>query len=489
MTGFLKIMFALVIFTFTLSCGRPGSDSAKSEDLPEIFPDYCEAVVPVNIAPLNFRMDDGQERIFAVISGKENKIIVKGRNSVRIPLRRWRKLLDENAGGSLKVSVFSGTGGEWTEYKPFSIQIKSEPVDPWLVYRLIAPGYEAWSEMGIFQRNVTSFREERIIDNRIVPGGCMNCHSFNMNDPARMLFHLRGDIPGTILAKDGEIGKLNTKTEETISNCVYPFWHPSGKYIGFSVNNISQLFHSVKEKRIEVIDSNSDIVVYDVNNNKLLTSSLISRDSSFETFPVFTPDGKTLVFCSAKKRAIPEEYNKVSYSLCKISFDASSATFGKSIDTLISSASGGKSISFPRVSPDGRFLVFTLSSYGNFSIWHREADLYRYDMVTGNYEPIRIINSSETESYHSWSSCSRWMVFSSRRIDGLYTRLFISYVDTEGNFSKPFLLPQKDPGYYDSELRSFNVPEFVRGRVDYNGRSMIKAIESSGKNVTFELKD
>ena len=317
----------------------------------------------------------------------------------------------------------------------------------------------------------------------------MNCHSFRANNPDDMMFHLRGNVGGTLLVQDGNAIKLNTKVKETISNCVYPYWHPSEDYIAYSVNNIQQVFHSVKEKRIEVFDSKSDIVVYDIRNNKLITSKIISSEESFETFPAFSPDGKSLFFCSAKKGIQPDNYDKIRYSLCRIDFDASSGSFGDKVDTLVSSFRTGKSVSFPRISPDGKTLVFTLSDYGNFSIWHREADLYQLDLSSGNFHPIDAINSSESESYHSWSSNSRWMIFSSRRMDGLYTRPFITYSDENGSFSKPFMVPQKDPDFYEMFLRSFNVPEFVTGKVRTDGRSMLKAIGSKAKDINFELKD
>lgn len=471
------------------SCSKPGGNPKEVDTLPPIFPDYCDVVIPLNIAPLNFRLIEESEKIEASIEGINEKIRITGKNKIIIPPRKWRKLLKDNSDGSLSVTLSARIDGEWKKYKPFSIHIKGDPVDPWIVYRLIAPGYETWSEMGIYQRNLTAFDQEPIIDNRLLPGSCMNCHSFQANDPDNRMFHLRGNIGGTILVQDGKTVKLNTKTKETISNCVYPYWHPSQDFIAFSVNNIQQVFHSVKEKRIEVFDSKSDIVVYDIRNNKLITTRVISSDGSFETFPAFSADGKRLFFCTAKKGIQPDEYNRIKYSLCSIDFNASSGTFGNKIDTLVSSFQTGKSVSFPRISPDGKNLVFTLSDYGNFSIWHREADLWQLDPVSGNFGPIDAINSSETESYHSWSSNSRWLIFSSRRIDGLYTRPFIAFADEDGSFGKPFLVPQKDPGYYEESLRSFNVPEFVTGKVRANGRSMLEAIGSPPKDVNFELKD
>ena len=484
-----RISFIFVLAALLISsCSKPIGNAKEVDTLPPIFPDYCDVVIPSNIAPLNFKLIDECEKIEASIEGTNEMIRIKGKSKIIIPVRKWRKLFRANSDGRLSVSLFARIDGEWIKYKPFSIHIKGDPVDPWIVYRLIAPGYETWSEMGIYQRDLTGFDQDPITDNRLLPGSCMNCHSFQANDPGNMMFHLRGDIGGTILVQDGKTVKLNTKTNETISNCVYPYWHPSQDFIAFSVNNIQQVFHSVKEKRIEVFDSRSDIVVYDIRNNKLITSRIISSDECFETFPAFSPDGKQLFFCSAKKGIQPDQYDRIKYSLCSIDFDASSGTLGSEIDTIVSSFRTGKSVSFPRMSPDGKNLVFTLSNYGNFSIWHREADLFRLDPVTGNFSPIDEINSSETESYHSWSSNSRWMIFSSRRMDGLYTHPYITYVSENGSFSKPFMVPQKDPDFYEESLRSFNVPEFVTGKVRTDGRSMLKTIGSPAKDVNFELK-
>jgi len=471
------------------SCSKQGRDLNQMDTQPGIFPDYRDVVIPLNIAPLNFKSIDDPEKLEVSVEGAYERITVRGKDKIIIPPKKWRRLLKDNPGSSLSVTLFARYEGKWIRYKPFSIHIRPEPVDPWIVYRLIAPGYETWSEMGIFQRNLSTYHQEPIISNRLLAGTCMNCHSFRANDPDDMMFHLRGNVGGTILVQDGNVLKLNTKVKETISNCVYPFWHPSQDFIAYSVNTIQQVFHSVKEKRIEVFDSKSDIVVYDIRNNILITSKIISSEDSFETFPAFSPDGKSLFFCSAKKGIQPDDYDKIKYSLCRIDFDASSGSFGERIDTLVSSFQTGKSVSFPRISPDGKNLVFTLSDYGNFSIWHREADLYRLDLASGNFQPIDNINSSETESYHSWSSNSRWMIFSSRRMDGLYTRPFITYASENGTFSKPFMVPQKDPDFYEEFLKSFNVPEFITGKITTDGRSMLKTIGSPAKDVNFAVKD
>lgn len=74
-------------------------------------------------------------------------------------------------------------------------------------------------------------------------------------------------------------------------------------------------------------------------------------------------------------------------------------------------------------------------------------------------------NSPKAESFHNWSSNGKWIIFSSRRTDGVYTRLFFAHVDAEGNASKAFELPQADPDFHRQFLKSYNVPEFMKGPV------------------------
>ena len=479
-----SLLWLCTVFFFSCNGGLPDAEETEGEI--EIFPDYKEVAVPCNIAPLNFKLKEPCEAI-ALFSGKDLQIRVDSDNgSFQIPEKKWRRLLDASVGGNLTVGIYICKDDRWFRYPPFSIQVIKDKIDPYLVYRRIAPGYRMWNRMGIYQRCLEDFTEETFLDNKLTNNNCMNCHSFCMQSPDKMLFHMRETFPGTILVDGDKIEKLNTKTKETISPLVYPSWHPSGKYVAFSVNTTKQAFHLNDKNRVEVYDEASDVVVYDVEKHEIVTASTIFSKDAFETFPTFSPDGKTLYFCTAEARPIPQEYSEVKYNLCSISFDPATRTFGTQVDTLYNAKSGGMSASFPRVSPDGRYLLYTLSGYGNFSIWHKDADLYMTDLQTGTSRPLAEVNSDDVESYHSWSSNSRWFVFSSRRIDGLYTRPYIAYVGEDGKVGKPFLLPQKDVGFYPSFMKSFNIPEFITGKVKVQGRALaIKAKEDKGTDVRF----
>lgn len=455
---------------------------------PDIFPDYRDVTVPVNIAPMNFEIlsQDGLDWR-AVIRGVSDSLTIRSNDGLMsFRIRQWRRLLQENAGGQLRVEVLEKRKDGWYAYQPFMMHISEDEIDPYIAYRLIPPGYSLWREMSIRQRNLETFREKTIYSNTQGKGNCVNCHSFCDRDPDRMLFHMRAELAGTYIFRDGMQEKLDTKTEQTISALVYPYWHPSGNFVAFSVNRTNQFLHTTDPNRIEVFDEASDVVVYDIDNHKIVTAEHLSSDAYFETFPTFSPDGKSLYFCSSTvAEPMPENYRDVRYSLCRVDFNPQDCTFGTVTDTLYNALLQGGSVSFPRISPDGRFMVFTLSGYGNFSIWHKDADLYIVDLLDGTSERMEALNSTDVESYHSWSSDSRWLVFSSRRDDGLYTKPYISYIDSSGKACKPFLLPQKDPKeFYASQMFSYNIPEFVSGEIELDGRHIADfAAETEGIKI------
>ena len=93
------------------------------------------------------------------------------------------------------------------------------------------------------------------------------------------------------------------------------------------------------------------------------------------------------------------------------------------------------------------------------------------------------VNSDDVESYHSWNSNSRWLVFSSRRIDGLYTRPYLVHIDENGTSGKPFVLPQKDPDFYSRFMFSYNIPEFVKGKVEAEAHTIANTARKPGNRI------
>lgn len=456
------------------------ADAVVEDAAPDIFPDYKDVTVPFNIAPMNFRINSPADKCYAKIGEKE----YFGEQHIEFDSKDWHSLLADNKGKSLKVEVATKYNEKWTRWKAFDIHVSDKPIDSHLAYRLIEPGYEKWHIVGLYQRNLESFEEKAIIRNDMTGYNCINCHSFCNGNPAQMMFHMRAANGGTYIIDGNEITKLNTKTDKTISNMTYPYWHPSGKYITTSVNDIKQFFHSVKEKKMEVFDLESDIVIYDVEKKAILSEASIITKEHFETFPSFSPDGKWLYFCSADSTEMPKNYNKVRYNLCRVAFDAEKGKLNMPIDTLVKADS--LSYTFPRISPDGKFLMYTETEYGQFPIWHKDAELRMLDLNNNSQIDISGLNSSDTESYHSWSSNSSWIVFSTRRDNGLYTLPYIGFIGEDGKPGKPFLLPQKNPDFYDYQLYSFNIPELITGEIEVSPYKIQQvATKEKPQNVKF----
>ena len=463
----------------------PGSSKA-AKCLPAIFPDYCNVTIPCNIAPMNFMLPAGEyEACVARLTTPDGSQQTYGDGvKVQIPLQEWRAMLDAAKGKSIKVEVWGKKKDEWLKFSPFQIHIAKEPIDEFVSYRLMEPSYVSSNFMEIAQRNLTTFEETQIFNNEITyndrrKGQCINCHSYQNYKTDNMLFHVRLSNAGTVIVNDGKISRVNLKRDYTISSGVYPSWHPKAKLIAFSTNQTRQIFHTQNPNKIEVFDIASDLILYDVETDSV---QIISNDSTLlEVYPTWSPDGKYLYYC--KSVPLPEEmrdkdirttYRKIQYNLYRRSFDVATHNFGEE-ELVFDAVSLDKSVTQPRISPDGRWLMFAMGQYGCFHIRHNDGDIYVMDLkseesgvkseistttVERVFRPLSGLNSEgRPDSYPSWSSNGHWIMVSSRR-DGTYCRNYFSYFH-DGKAEKAFLMPQEDPELNTFLLKSYNRPEFM----------------------------
>lgn len=456
-------------------------------------PDYANITVPPNIAPLNFNVQGAPEGARVRLkSGTEEAVFSR---EVRISPAVWRRLLSASDAYTITVEAEGATLFCATN------RVAEAAIAPTLAYRLIPPSYENYQNVGLYWRDLTTFEERPLYTNlQSSTKQCVNCHHFNQGDPGSLLFHLRASNAGTVIFKDEDDPgiKRNFKGGPFFSSGVYPAWHPSGKAIAFSVNDTLQCFYYRETDKIEVLDSRSDMLLYDLESDTAYPVE--TTPEIFDCFPAWSPDGKQLFSVAAQPgfAEIPEDkqarseqailgYTNLCYNLIVRDYNAEKKSFS-SPKMVINASKEKRSITFPRVSPDGRWLVFTLGPQGVFHIWHHSADLWMLDLEKRSFRPLNEINSSDTESYHSFTPDGHWMVFSSRRDDGAYTRPYFTHFDaTTGTFTKPFILPQEDPTHHDRRMFSYNIPEFATGPITRSPKEIRRLAEQPATDAKFPV--
>lgn len=496
------VLLVLLFITCMPGCGVSVPDTNERVDLrPAIYPDYADLVIPPNIAPLNFNICEEGNAFRTLVRAEsdpsgESGLVVEGK-TVKIPAAYWKSLLQKNQGKNICFDVFVKQEKVWKRYRSITNTISDDPIDPYVAYRLIPPG-QYFGELTLNQRHLESFAELPFFDNNATfnnepteNGTCANCHCFRNGKTDQFFFHVRYVHGGTILYRNGKLDKIDTMFGDHGNSATYPAWHPTLPVIVFSANQTLQLIHSRSIKKNETFDTDSDLLLYDIEKNTF--SHIFKTSDVFETFPCWVPEGDCLYYCSCGPFSpdklqlfekiqqmapfSPHEFETFKYNLLKMSFDRKTWKFGDP-EVVVDAVKQGKSVAFPRISPQGRFLIYTLADFGTFPIMHRESDLWLYDMQTRTNRPMDEINSDMPETYHSWDSSGRWLVFSSRRDDGSYTRLYFAHIDKNGRGSKPFMLPQYDPADNHRRMKSYNIPEMVSERIPVSIGQTMRLIQS-----------
>lgn len=480
----------VAVLALLTACTESVTDAVKVDRLPKIYPDYTGVTIPAGIAPLDFNVEEnGTEKVDVTVRGSRGGEMHTQGEWAEWDIDEWHQLTKDNIGGKLTVTVCDKNGeGQWRQYRTFDIYISKYSLDDYgLTYRRIQPGYEVGGNIGIYQRDIHTFDEEAMMTETALPGRCFNCHTPNRTNPKQLTLQVRGEGGGTLVQKDGKQTWINTKTDSTKAAGSYAYWHPDGRYCAYAVNSVHQSFFTDKDRNLEVYHPFGDVMVLDTETNELILSPLLSTPD-VEIFPAFSADGNTLYYSTSQNCNVPAEYEKVKCSLCKIAFDPKTGQFGNKVDTLLNGPTTNKSYVLVRPSYDGRWLMYCVADRCNFPISQRESDLWLMNLRTGETRAIKEVNTNESESYHNWSSNSRWFVYSSKGENGMYSLAYMASVDDNGRVTKPFLLPQRNPRkYYRDSFDSFNCPDFTLEKVDFDIRTASKAINSD-ERVQVKIK-
>jgi len=487
--GFLFITAAVAIAAIAWGCssGKPAGAAAEIKRLPRLYPDYAGITVPPNIAPLNFLIMEKGKRFFVRIRGGRGRSLeIKSASpAIRIPPKQWRSLLVGNKNAPLFFDVYVFDGAAWNRFLPFVDTVAAEPVDPYLVYRKINVCVR-WMNMGIFQRRLDDFSETPLLTTNDLPGSCMNCHSFMHNDPREMIMQFRGSALGTPMLVSGRgngVKAINTKTAFCSGRAGFTARHPVKNIIAFSLNNFTMLYHTAARELRDVFDRSADLALYLEDAGQVVSAGAVADPRRMETWPQWSPDGGYLYFCSAPQ--VPrEQYEKVKDDLMRIPYDCATGAWGRP-DTVLTADKIGGSITQPRFSPDGRYCMITVSPYSDFPIHQAKSCLYIMSMKSNEARKLEI-SGDYCDAWHCWSSNSRWIAFTSKRMDGRFARPFFSHIDENGRAHKAFVLPQSDPVFYRSLILSYNVPELIAGPVDITRKQFVRALKAGNRKTVVD---
>lgn len=477
-----------------------------------LFPDYEDGThIPCNIAPLNFTLPDTVKTAWITIGSSSVQKTFKTGQNVVFPLRFWKRLTaaaqERQDTVELRITV-RGISGNLTAYRPVRWIVCPKPIDPYLTYRLLpsvegaySVGKGGYNVMELRERCLEDFGERVLLSNASMKRNCFNCHTSPEGNPNRMLVHLRSPSEGSLFFEGKDVskrvppafGKAGAEWPDSLRmplNLVYPAWHPEEEWIAFSTNILGINGYTPEHQYVDILDSACNIVLYNTRTDRIVLNRALWTADYEETWPAWNPDGKWLYFCRAPKTSPDtvarypewgERVRHIHFDLCRIAFDAQTGTFADSVQVVLVSEPG-KSYSVPRVHPDGRHLLLCRSLFNSVP-YQSEGDLLLLDLenpresLSSDDNPADILNSAESESWHEWSSNGAWVVFGSKRQDGHYTLPYIAYFDGK-KFEKPFVLPQKSPRFYQTNLRAFNLPTFVRNASPVTPRQAAQGKES-----------
>jgi hypothetical protein len=423
------------------------------------------ATIPVNISPFHIVFDKKASFAFFAFDSFGYKVdSCFFKSSVFEPSETlWSQFLQKAFHGC--VSLCSATDT--------FVWYVADSIDPFLSYRI-----NAYDEMfsgyplRVDYRNIGSFSVKNLFNSEEIKTNCMNCHNANKNDMNTFVVQVRGtEFGGTYIYHDGKMLRIALSGA---CNFTFPAWHPSGKMIAFSTNrNIHPLHYidSASGKMLDFVAEDPDfgILVYDLDKNFVFSSPYLTDTNFAYSFSCWNSSGTVLYFCRSIRLSLDKFYD-FKFDLMGITFDTAQRKFIGKPFMVYPFSKDNVSVTMPASSPCDNFIVVSILPNGTFpSLNKGDLCLVYIDSVDANgYCTVRMlneINSLDGEKYHCFSSNGRWLVFSSKRINGETAVPFFTYINSLGCFSAPFALPQKDPRFYCKNTFSFAFPSFGKNSV------------------------
>jgi Tfp pilus assembly protein PilF len=409
--------------------------------------------------------------------------------------KSWEEIKKHSVTGPAQIVITGFRRGDPQHKLPsgqVSIQTSTDPVGSPVFYRDV-PLMPSETEKGVIKplaANAIQLIQWRLrsIDqpqSHVVLEGmhtCANCHSFSRDGKTMGI-----DMDGPRNDK-GLYALVSVKPQITIGNKDMVSWNPSqdrqfglnrvgfmsqvspdGKYVLTMVTKSDRApennyyVSNFKDYRfLQVFYPTRGILAwYDRATGQRHPLPGADDPQFVQTNGVWSPDGKYVVFARAKAidpypakvkmAAYANDPNEaqIQYDLYRVPFNGGK---GGTAEPIAGASGNGMSNSFPKVSPDGRWIVFVQCRNGQ--VMRPDSQLYIVPAEGGQARRMRA-NMSPMNSWHSFSPNGRWLVFSSKS-RGPYTKMYLTHIDEAGNDSPAILVDNST-----AANRAVNLPEFV----------------------------
>ena len=384
------------------------------------------AVVPSNwLRPLVEWEDDapaGTSYTLTITGGTDQILVQTTERRILIDDSRVAAML---ARGAMRFTVARQGAAPGGQAATASVSVDRGALRDRIVYRLVEPLFNAGQDAVLKE-----LRLEEGVPRGIpaVASVCVGCHTYRGDAAA---FNSRLGTDRRLFAATIAGGGLDS-AQAKIGEFSFVSLSPDGKTIAAAIRTRSAI--EVKKSNIEPFDmsySAGDIALIDAGSLAFQLLEGACEPRVVEDMPSWSPDGASLVFVRYAPAAAPSALNPM--SICTIEIAVGR---GGEPKPLLSDPPS-KYCYFPRYSPDGKWISFVAADASRSYFARRSSDIWLYERSTGRLRMLESNLEGAMDSWHSWSSDGKWLVFSSNRDPSGLTALYLTRIEADGKAHPP----------------------------------------------------
>ncbi len=457
----------------------PYKENGVSRHLKIVRP-YDEAAFPVNLAPPKFRWEDRTDNLWMLSvrapGWTEPLRVVTGRKWWRPDFETWAAIKKGASEGWVELEVRGCVAkgkvrlDDEVYVDSVRFRISPYPTDPIIVYRMVSPLFHGFKTPDIYYREVSNFKKGMFLPGKGIY--CTNCHVFPGNPDLK-----KEDLKLAVAVREqlDKAGRrrrflglydFTTKEGNTLNiNSSFMGWDPDGKKIAITHGKHIFSLPGVTLETQEFYVVVADIAILDAETLEVESLPGAATPENMETFPAWSPDSKTIIFSRAPELDIKKGVTRAKFDLYTVPYNDGAGGEAKPVP---GAAHNGMSNFQARFSADGKWICFNKAKWA--SLIKPSADLWIVSTEEGAMPRLLECNVDYAmDSYHSWSSNSRWLVFTTKRDDGIFTKIYLTEIDEEGHASPPVELPT-----LEESMLCYNIPEFLKYKVTIDADDILE---------------